>query len=399
MVPVNPAKNLWKFDFSGLPENPQPGQTIEYYLVGYRDDTEVYDKKAFYPSYYYRPPELPSGYNTSNFNYPPMTKTFTIPSPGCNHSWTDCLDAICNICGYTRIAPGHSLSPYGAWIDISTESQCEKQKNVCNNCSYWTWCIDTTHAYTNCADTTCNKCQYSRIAPGHSLSYGTWVAVGTSSQCEKQQIWCNNCSYSNWIFDNTHEYYDCTDSTCTRCGYSRTAPGHSLSPSGSWIDISTASQCEKQKIVCNNCSYSDWVIDTTHAWTNACDTRCNDCNYTRTISHSYTAIGWVDVSQSDICKDYVYRCKICGNSYIAYSDYDHDWSYECDSSCNDCGYTRYANHSYSGSWVNVCTSSICQKYEYECYYCGDSYVSHYDYTHYYPSEFEPICSDCGYRDW
>ena len=139
---ADPVNFRWKIDFTKLPEKPQPGQTIEYYLVGYRDDSDTYPKPAFYPAHYYNPPITPAGYNTSSFNHPPETITFVIAEP--------------------PLCPGqHNLS-YGAWEDVSTEAQCQRRSVSCNNCSYSDWIIDTTHAWTNNCDTSCNDCSYTR---------------------------------------------------------------------------------------------------------------------------------------------------------------------------------------------------------------------------------------------
>lgn len=64
-----------------------------------------------------------------------------------------------------------------------------------------------------------------------------------------------------------------------------------------------------------------------HKYTNACDTSCNTCGATRTISHTYT------------------------NS--------------CDTSCNTCGYTRTITHSYKTEW-----SQDGSKHWHECTVCG-----------------------------
>ena len=91
----------------------------------------------------------------------------------CAHAYDDCEDAVCNICGETRVAPGHKYD------------DCED--TTCNVCGATR--VAPGHKYDDCADTTCNVCGATRVAPGH-------------------------------VYD------DCEDATCNVCGAIRVAPGH-----------------------------------------------------------------------------------------------------------------------------------------------------------------------------
>ena len=311
------------------------------------------------------------------------------------HAYTDCTDSTCNDCTYTRTAPGHSYS-YGAWTDVTTTGTCEKRLVSCNNCSYSYYVYDYSHAYSDCTDSICNDCSYTRTAPGHSYTYGAWTDVATSGTCEKRLISCNNCLYSYYVYDYSHAYSDCIDSVCNDCSYNRTAPGHSYTY-GAWTDVATSGTCEKRLVSCNNCSYSYYVYDYSHIYSDCTDSICNDCSYTRTApGHSYTYGAWTDVATSGTCEKRLVSCNNCSYSYYVY-DYSHIYSDCTDSICNDCSYSRSApGHSYTyGAWTDVATSGTCEKRLVSCTKCSYSYYS-YDYSHIYSSSTDKTCNDCGY---
>ena len=93
-----------------------------------------------------------------------------------------------------------------------------------------------------------------------------------------------------------------------------------------------------------------------HSYDNACDTSCNVCGYTRTISHSY------QTTWSQNSSKHWHACSICGAKK---DEASHSYDNACDTSCNVCGYTRTVSHSYQTTW-----SKDGSKHWHACSICG-----------------------------
>lgn len=92
--------------------------------------------------------------------------------------------------------------------------------------------------------------------------------------------------------------------------------------------------------VCSDCGYEMDV--TAHVYTNACDTECNACRYTRSITHSYG---------STLTKDHQthwYACTVCSAKK---DEAAHVYDNTCDTTCNTCGFTRTITHSGANEWI------------------------------------------------
>lgn len=147
---------------------------------------------------------------------------------------------------------------------------------------------------------------------------------------------------------------------------------------------------------CSICSAKETVK---HAFTNACDSKCDACGYTRTITHSYKTTWSGDSSkhwhECSICKDKKdlaahtpgtaatetkpQTCTACGyvikgalgHTHKATGDWivdaskhwhncstckgkadegAHVYDNACDGDCNTCGYKREVNHIYETEW-------------------------------------------------
>ena len=103
---------------------------------------------------------------------------------------------------------------------------------------------------------------------------------------------------------------------------------------------------------CNTCGATRSV---SHTYSNACDTSCNICGATRSVTHTYSSL--CDIT-----------CNACGNRRA--SVFNHSYSNVCDGSCNSCGYTRTPPHSYktyttpattTKDGTEVVKCSICSK--------------------------------------
>ena len=132
--------------------------------------------------------------------------------------------------------------------------------------------------------------------------------------------------------------------------------------------------------VCSDCGYEMSV--TAHVYTNDCDTECNVCFYTRSITHQYQ-----EVLSKDASKHW-YECSVCA---ARKEEADHVFDNDCDATCNTCGHTRSANHSYISEWTRDET-----KHWHTCSVCGQKK----DESDHFPgpaaTETEPqICTVCA----
>ena len=186
---------------------------------------------------------------------------------------------------------------------------------------------------------------------------------------------------------------------------------------GANAEISVTNNSGKVTVECKH-SYSSWKSANgsshtrtcsvckaqetgSHAYSNACDTSCNSCGYTRTITHSYkttwstdSSKHWHECSVCKIKKDEAAHipgpaatettpqtCTTCGyviqkalghthkpvdewlsdanNHWRACYTCDkrveetsHIYDNECDTSCNVCGYIRSVTHMYASEWTS-----------------------------------------------
>ncbi len=144
---------------------------------------------------------------------------------------------------------------------------------------------------------------------------------------------------------------------------------------------------------CSLCgdSYTETIPATgNHTYDNVCDTSCNVCGATRTVSHVYS--GACDTS-----------CNVCGNLRLLISA-KHTYSYDCDATCDVCGFTRTGVEHYYVSTVTkqpTCTEPGVKTYT--CYWgCGASYTEAIEPTgeHAYKAVVtDPDCVNGGYTTY
>ena len=143
-----------------------------------------------------------------------------------------------------------------------------------------------------------------------------------------------------------HTYTNSCDTSCDRCGATRSIT-HSYS--STW-----SSDSSQHWHVCTVCGTKKDAA--AHVYDNACDTTCNVCGATRSITHSYSSTWSSDSSQ------HWHVCTVCGTKKdVAAHVYDN----ACDTTCNICGATRSVTHSYSSTW-----SSDSSQHWHECE-CGE----------------------------
>ena len=166
-----------------------------------------------------------------------------------------------------------------------------------------------------------------------SYKYKLWALVGGTKYYSDFYSFTTTGSHS-YTQKNTASQYKKSDATCTSAAvyyYSCTcgAVGTSTFTSGSALG---------------------------HTYTNSCDTSCDRCGATRSITHSYSSTWSSDSSQ------HWHVCTVCGTKKdVAAHVYDN----ACDTTCNVCGATRSVTHSYSSTW-----SSDSSQHWHECE-CGE----------------------------
>ena len=165
--------------------------------------------------------------------------------------------------------------------------------------------LNCDHVYDNACDTTCNKCGEIREVAGHVYVDGECIHCGAidpdyvpEQPVEPDPVppthnfhvfddcydtTCNECDYVRVAIG--HVYDDCVDATCYMCDYVRDeVPGHVFGICGE----DTCERCGKTRPA------------TTHVYNNACDADCNRCGETREVpAHVYSG-----------CTDA--NCNVCG---------------------------------------------------------------------------------------
>lgn len=207
-----------------------------------------------------------------------------------------------------------------------------------------------------------------------------------------------------------HTYSNSCDTSCNSCGAARTI-SHTWN-SGKVIKAATCTATGTKQYTCNVCSATktETISKSSHSYDNSCDTSCNGCGATRSISHSYA---WVS-SETEHWQE----CKVCGNKMergdhtiqeaLTGNEFGHghicsvcglmpdakahDYESDCDAVCEACGFSRTVTHSYSERW-----SYDTDGHWHECTICGEKLER----TPHTPGDVatettDQICTQCGY---
>ena len=172
---------------------------------------------------------------------------------------------------------------------------------------------------------------------------------------------------------------------------------------GSNADISVTNNSGKVTVTCKH-SYSKWSSANgsshtrtcsvcqnketkNHSFTNACDTSCNDCGYTRTITHSYKT-AW----SSNGTKHW-HECSVCKEKKDEASHTPGPAATETTAqTCTTCGYVIQAalghTHKPTGEWL-----SDANTHWHDCSTCDDKADED---QHIYDNTCDTSCNVCGY---
>ncbi len=185
------------------------------------------------------------------------------------------------------------------------------------------------------------------------------------------------------------------------------------------------------------CSKCKAVEKTDHTYTNTCDTKCNDCNYTRTTTHRYkttwSSNGTQHWHECSVCKDKkdiaahipgeaateltAQKCTVCERVLVGVLDHvhsfgdewksdenghyheclscgssselqDHVFDNACDTECNICSYKRSIEHTYEKAF-----KFDADGHYRECSVCQSPSKSE---KHKFDSSCDEKCDECGY---
>ena len=125
-----------------------------------------------------------------------------------------------------------------------------------------------------------------------------------------------------------HKYDNACDTTCNNCSATRT------------ITHDYAAATCTAPAICKVCKTTSGKA-LGHKYDNACDTTCNNCSATRTITHDYAP---ATCTAPAICK----VCKTTSGKALG-----HKYDNACDATCNNCSETRTIAHDYAAA---TCTA-------------------------------------------
>ncbi len=366
------------------------------------------------------------------------------------HVYDDkCYDRTCNDCDYQREGDLHDyLWQYDETHHWDECLKCGLKVNIkkhdftygcsknCNECLYerdvecnfrtkydatghWQQCIycgerkeNVVHVYeTNC-DVECKDCNYVRDEADHDYMWqfdnaNHWdecETCGHKSNIEQHSFtygcstYCNNCLYERDI-DCTYAYHNNETShwgVCIYCGDETESTEH---------DYTIKYDGTHHWNECVDCGFKGDLIQE-HNFDYECSTNCNDCGYTRDVSCN------LQLKYDEL--QHWYECSVCGrvekdpitspHDFVTYYDHTYHWSecidcgykdgfkmeheydYECSTTCNGCDYERIANCYFLPEYNEY------GHYE-RCIYCFDSI--NYS-NHNYDNNCDTDCNDCNY---
>ena len=306
--------------------------------------------------------------------------------PPISHTYNNTCDTTCNICDNVRVTThtwkaDYSFDNNAHWKECSVcgekketpishiyNNSCDTTCNVCANTreithtwdeehsfdgnSHWIKCSicgekkgnPAVHIYDNSCDTTCNVCGDARTIT-HNYK---WI-IDKESDCGYSGLKHEECTIckakrnENTVISATgnHKYDNNCDTTCNVCSKTRVITHiwdeeYSYNNDGHWIECSICGEKKGNSIA--------------HNYDNACDTTCNVCDKTRTITHNYK---WV-IDKENNCGVSGFKheeCTIChirrNNNTVIDATGLHTYSSDCDEKCNVCNSHREVNTSHS----------------------------------------------------
>ena len=201
-----------------------------------------------------------------------------------------------------------------------------------------------------------------------------------------------------------HTYDNSCDAACNVCEYTR-VPTHNYEYTASdnkwcWQECTICGDATEKDlhrvehsikydethhwVVCKDCAY---LVDyTPHNFTNDCDTTCNTCEYTRTTEHTY----------DNGCDN---SCNICGairevGTHTWKNSYNHNASNHW-KECTSCGYkTEEGAHNYTPALSSSGNYLVTKVGHYmTCDICDRSQLQ----DHIYDNDCDAVCNICNFE--
>lgn len=247
---------------------------------------------------------------------------------------------------YVDVQNADNVNNTNVWAYSFNGSNAQKWKLQSHSHSYSSKVTtQPTHLKEGVRTYTCNGClaTYTEsIAKTSTHTYSTAVTAPTCTAegYTKYTCACGSSYKSNYVSKLDHTYSNSCDTSCNRCGATR-----SIAHNYAAATCTTAAKCT----VCGATSGSALG----HKYTNNCDTICNVCSAKRSITHSYSEATCTTPAKCTVCD------VISGNAL------GHTYTNDCDESCNVCDEARTITHNY----VLEATTNT-----YICSVCGDSYT-------------------------
>lgn len=227
--------------------------------------------------------------------------------------------------------------------------------------------VACSHSYDNNCDTSCNNCGLTRKI-SHSWNSGTYSKKPTCTANGTRVYTCKVCgtTKSESASKVNHTYDNSCDDSCNVCGsvrnithtYEWTLDGEGHSQKCSVCGITQNNGGHTLETVLGNnegghgykCSVCGLIPNAqAHSYDGDCDAICNECNYTRTVTHAYNEKAIYDADA------HWFECMICGvTTEKAAHEPGEEATDSSDQLCLTCGYVmqRGGNHVHkaSGTW-------------------------------------------------
>ena len=311
----------------------------------------------------------------------------------CTTYWYDCSrcgqsaknDANATDKWYTSNEAGeHNMSS-----DWTSENGQHFHKCTVNGCTHTDTKVNCTGGMATCVSPAiCSVCQnpYGSVTAHHFYDTSEWGYKGTDGHAHV----CEYCGVHDTVVGHTPNVSAATEETakyCTVCDFViEQQLNHVHSEGTEWKYDS--------EYHWHDCVGNDGQVysKAEHTYDNACDTTCNVCNATRTITHDYSKLEKNDT-------EHWYVCSVCGsekaNSRVAHSGGTSDCQHKAE--CATCGqtYGEFGDHVYDTTkWVSVDN----EHHAHKCMLC-DAYTDETEHFSLDEATYteDKLCDACGHK--
>ncbi len=173
---------------------------------------------------------------------------------------------------------------------------------------------------------TCSACGYAEKT-AHSWNGGSVTAKPSCTKEGEKLYTCTVCGHTKTekLSKTAHTYGACTKVDDTSHSKKCTC-GHTVTEKHTWdggkvTQKATCTQEGSKTYTCTGCkaTKTEKLGKTDHTYTNACDTSCNGCGASRSITHSYSS-KW-----SSDSKNHYHACTVCGEKKDIAAHTPSDW--------------------------------------------------------------------------